>query len=307
MGIYRRARRIAGKAKRAVTRGGRFVRDVPQLSRIKAEREQFKQEKENYYTDRQILYDQAHNMRVFLANKYIQGKGIEIGATYLPLPVPHEATVQYVDIISEQELYKLYPDIRKHKLAHVDIIDDGEKLGKVKNNSQDFVIANHFFEHTISPISTLLNFYRVLKQEGVMFMSVPDKRYTFDRLRDVTPLERLVDFHAHPNKAEAAKPSLFLEVTQKIESWPTKKQQEARAKELMDQNYSIHYNVWAQHDLLELILHSVRQHKLKLDVECFMKNGHEVIVVLRKEPTLPKENAEIERHKKAHAKKAKKK
>ncbi len=254
------------------------------IEQLQAEKEQLRNEKNRYYTERQILYDEAHNMRIFLANKYITGKGIEIGATYLPLPVPHEAKVRYVDIVSEQELYELYPDIRKHRLAHIDIIDDGEKLSTVKDSSQNFVIANHFLEHTVDPIGTLLTFYRVLKREGIMYLCVPDKRYTFDFDRPLTPLKRLIDFHEHPKHAETAKYNLFLEVAEKIEKWPTKKEQTDRAEKLMDQNFSIHYNVWTQRDLLELLLYTTRTYKLKLDIEAFAKNEHEMIVILRKEP-----------------------
>jgi predicted SAM-dependent methyltransferase len=265
--------------------------------------EQLREEKDRYYTERQILYDEARNMRIFLANKYISGQGIEIGATYLPLPVPHEAKVRYMDIVSEQELYKLYPDIRKHKLAHIDLIDDGEKLSTIQNSSQNFVIANHFLEHTTDPISTILTFYRVLKRAGIMYMCVPDKRYTFDFDREVTPLERLVDFREHPQHAEAARPDLFLEIAKKIEKWPTKKEQAARAKELMDQNFSIHYNVWTQHDLLELLHHIIKVHKLKLDIEAFTKNQHEIIMILRKQPAELKRNPNKGAGEIAHAKK----
>ena len=59
-----------------------------------------------------------------------------------------------------------------------DIIDDGEVLSKVADNTYDFVIANHFLEHAEDPFSTLKNFARILRPGGMIFMAIPDKRWT---------------------------------------------------------------------------------------------------------------------------------
>jgi predicted SAM-dependent methyltransferase len=50
---------------------------------------------------------------------------------------------------------KLYPELKSRKFIEPDIIDDGEKLSRIEDASQDFIIANHFLEHCEDPIGTV--------------------------------------------------------------------------------------------------------------------------------------------------------
>ena len=79
-----------------------------------------------------------------IADIYIKGAGIEIGALHSPLPVPKQAKVKYVDRMSVADLRKHYPEKKTSNLVAVDIVDNGETLAMLANDSQDFVIANHF-------------------------------------------------------------------------------------------------------------------------------------------------------------------
>ncbi len=63
------------------------------------------------------------------------------------------------------------------------MIDDGEHLASIGDESVDFVVANHFIEHCRDPIGALTTLLRVVRPGGVVFMAVPDKRQTFDRAR----------------------------------------------------------------------------------------------------------------------------
>src|SRR5262245_50309382 len=90
--------------------------------------------------------------RETIANLYLSGEGIEIGALHNPLPLPPSARVRYVDRMDLAELRKQYPELGSKKLVPVDIVDEGERLGRVPDASQQFVIANHFLEHCQDPI-----------------------------------------------------------------------------------------------------------------------------------------------------------
>ncbi len=118
--------------------------------------------------------------REAVASHYLKGTGIEIGALHNPLKVSSSAKIKYVDRMPVAELRKQYPELASKDLVEADIIDNGEKLATVANASQDFVIANHFIEHCENPIDALKNLARVLKKDGIIYMCVPDKRYTFD-------------------------------------------------------------------------------------------------------------------------------
>src|SRR5262245_20671777 len=79
-----------------------------------------------------------------LAPYYLRGRGLEIGALHNPLRVSSRAKVSYVDRLTVAGLREQYPDLRDKKLVRVDVVDDGEQLGSVATETQDFVIANHF-------------------------------------------------------------------------------------------------------------------------------------------------------------------
>lgn len=101
--------------------------------------------------------------RELLAKQYLKGHGIEIGALHNPLAVGRKARVKYVDRYDNEGLKKHYPEQQYRDFVNVDIVDDGEFLSKVSDNSQDFVIANHFLEHCQNPLLTLKQMHRVLK------------------------------------------------------------------------------------------------------------------------------------------------
>ncbi|MEK9135647.1 MAG: methyltransferase domain-containing protein, partial [Bacteroidota bacterium] len=127
--------------------------------------------------------------------KYLQGTGIEIGALHKPLALRGRKVrkVIYVDRLSTEEQRSHYPELDNLPLVVPDIIDDGTMLEKVENGSVDFIIANHLLEHLDNHLLALENWCKKLKPGGVVYMAIPDKRYTFDKERPVTPLSHLVE------------------------------------------------------------------------------------------------------------------
>ena len=70
---------------------------------------------------------------------------------------------------------------------------DVDRLSLLADESQDFVIASHVIEHLANPLAMLVDIHRVLRTDGLLILLVPDRHRTFDRERDPTPLEHLVD------------------------------------------------------------------------------------------------------------------
>jgi SAM-dependent methyltransferase len=213
-----------------------------------------------------------------LARAYLRGQGIEIGALHNPLKVPRGTRVSYVDRMTVPELRRQYPELASLDLVDVDVVDDGEKLATIADGSQDFVIANHFLEHCPDPIGALKNFLRVLRPAGVLYLAVPDKRYTFDRDRPVTPPEHL--WRDHEVGPGWSRQQHFEEWVRLVGRITDPDQVEGSVRHLMALDYSIHYHVWTQAEMLALLgsLGPV----LAFDVELFVKNGHEMIFILRK-------------------------
>ncbi|MBD2124459.1 methyltransferase domain-containing protein [Trichocoleus sp. FACHB-262] len=218
--------------------------------------------------------------RELIANNYLTGTGIEIGALNHPLYVPSNAQVKYVDRMSVPDLRTHYPELNAVNLVEVDIIDNGESLTTIAEASQDFVIANHFIEHCQNTIASLCSMLRVLKIGGVLYLAIPDKRYTFDCDRAVTPVEHILrDYEEGP---EWSRRHHFEEWTRIVNKIQDDHEAEVQTSHLMAIDYSIHYHVWTQTEFLDLLLTMKKTLNLAFELELFCKNGDEMIVILRK-------------------------
>jgi predicted SAM-dependent methyltransferase len=214
--------------------------------------------------------------------KYLKGNGLEVGALTNPFLVPNGVHVKYVDRMTIADLKKQYPELEKVDLIEPDILDDGETLSSVQNSSQDFIIASHMIEHCQNPIGTIQNFLRVVKKDGIVFMAVPDKRYTFDIDRPLTSIDHLLD--DYQKSPELSKYSHFKEWVDLVISTKEKvEDSEQMTRQLMDIDYSIHYHVWNPSTFKEMLLHLQSQLYFSFDIDLFIENNKgEFLVVLRK-------------------------
>jgi predicted SAM-dependent methyltransferase len=227
-----------------------------------------------------------------LAYRYLAGEGLEIGALNWPLNVPTWAKTRNVDRMTPAQLREHYPEMAEVELAEVDILDDGERLESVADSSQDFIVANHFLEHTADPIGTIGNHLAKLKPGGVLFYAVPDKRYTFDFRRGVTPLEHLV--HDHEQGPEGSRREHYDEWGQLVVGtardredprWPERGEELARQLEAED--FSIHHHTWTADTFLELLLHCRRRFDEGFEIEATARREMECVVILRKAGAYP--------------------
>jgi hypothetical protein len=107
-------------------------------------------------------------------------------------------------------------------------------------------------------------------------IAIPDKRYTFDSDRPVTTFDHILkDYVQGPGWS---KRQHFEEWTRAVD----KDQRDLEIERLMDIDYSIHYHVWTQAEVLELLATLKKRLCFQFDVEMFFKTGNEAIVVLRK-------------------------
>jgi SAM-dependent methyltransferase len=137
-------------------------------------------------------------LREDVALSFLQGEGIEIGALDFPLRLPRRASVQYVDYLDEVGLRETHNGTLQagRPLVVPDVVDDGSRLSAFADDSVDFVIANHMLEHVEDPIATLEHQLRVLRPGGVLYLTVPDARESFDAPRPRTTTEHLLRDHS---------------------------------------------------------------------------------------------------------------
>lgn len=214
-----------------------------------------------------------------LAAQHLHGSGLEIGALHIPLRVPRSLSVRYVDRFELPQLREHYPELDRYDLVRPDIIDDGQKLSTVVDESVDFVIANHMIEHCEDPIGTLKNFVRVLRPGGVIYMAVPDCRLTFDRDRPLTPFQHLA--RDHTEGTEWSRRDHYEEWARLVDGVRAG-EVSTRARDLQDHSYSIHFHVWTPVSFLEFLVATRREFEIPLEVDALERNDHEFVVIMRR-------------------------
>jgi len=114
-----------------------------------------------------------------IVKKYLKEPGVEIGAFKTPIPNIKPIYVDRFDIYAnEKTLADCYGDC-------CDL--------PFKNTSLLYVATSHVIEHTANPLAALFEWYRVLRHDGIIYMTIPDRRKTFDRARPLTPVKHLID------------------------------------------------------------------------------------------------------------------
>lgn len=181
-------------------------------------------------------------------------------------------------------LRREYPELEGVALTRVDVIDDGERLDSIEPCSLDFIVANHFIEHTEDPIGTIANHLARLRPGGILFMAVPDKRHTFDEGRDLTPVDHLV--RDHREGPEASRDEHFLEFARFFKGMQGL-EGEREARRVRDGGYSIHFHVWTRESFGVFLEHLRTELRLPFALEALERNRHEFIAVVRKLPDFP--------------------
>ncbi|MGA2470504.1 MAG: methyltransferase domain-containing protein [Solirubrobacteraceae bacterium] len=214
-----------------------------------------------------------------LSRRYLHGQGLEIGALHRPLPVAKDVTVRYVDRMHAASLRAHYPELQDEPLVDVDIIDNGETLSSQPDASADFIIANHFIEHTEDPIGAIANHLRALRPGGILYLAVPDRRHTFDSGREPTSLVHVVRDHREgPTWSRATHQREWAIHVEKV---PETEAAE-RVRWLEEHDYSIHFHVWDPDSFRKLLEFARDEEKLPFVIQELTPNDHEFIVILRR-------------------------
>ncbi|WP_335632903.1 class I SAM-dependent methyltransferase [Aurantimonas endophytica] len=118
---------------------------------------------------------------------------LEFGAFASPTFDPGEGEISYADRLSTAELKQSVSDPEKRDaIVNVDFVITADFESGI-DRTFDLVIANHVIEHVPDVIGWLNKIARILNPGGYLFLSVPDKNFTFDIMRDPTLLRELID------------------------------------------------------------------------------------------------------------------
>lgn len=140
-----------------------------------------------------------------------------------------------------------------------------------------FLVANHMLEHTRNPLATIENHLRVLKEGGVLFYALPDKRSTFDHERPLTTVEHLVrDYREGSSEYEH------------YEDWARhvvgaeEDQIQATANKLAAEKNSIHFHTFTPENFAGAIARSREELSLPLTLTHLQSSKKEFVCVIRK-------------------------
>lgn len=221
-------------------------------------------------------------LRYRLAKTHLHGEGIEIGALHNPLPVGRNAKVRYVDRLSASDLRKQYPELATRALVVPDIVDDGERLTGIADASLDFIIANHFIKHCENPVGTLITFFAKLKPDGVVYLAVPDKRYSFDSMRSSTDIAHIE--RDHLDGGESSRSEHFRDFARHslLKSTGSDRKVDELAAEMQANRYSIHFHVWTHEEFSAFLSWLQSKYLPQLEILEARMNRHEGIFVVRK-------------------------
>lgn len=127
--------------------------------------------------------------RTSIIRKYFNLEGariLEIGALNSPTFTREEFRVEYADYASKTELAKenkANPRYAIDGLVDVDHVISGQKYHEVIEGKFDIVVANHVVEHVPDVLGWLHDLGQLLLPNGIVFLSVPDRRFMFDIAR----------------------------------------------------------------------------------------------------------------------------
>lgn len=194
--------------------------------------------------------------------RHFHGRGMEIGALWRRFPVPRRARVWYADRLSGDALARHYPEL-KDRILPPDLLADAAQL-PVAPASLDFLIASHVLEHLPFPLAALRAWHEALAPCGVLLLKVPDKRYTFDARRARTPLAHLVEEYNDPAHFEAR--AHYADWVEHVGGRSRESPEfEREIGDLMRRSYSIHFHVWTDEDVREMV--EFTRNSWKLDWE----------------------------------------
>ncbi|MDX2186558.1 MAG: class I SAM-dependent methyltransferase [Opitutaceae bacterium] len=113
--------------------------------------------------------------------RYLAGMstGVEIGAFLTPIPGISPIHV---------EKFESYANVK----CKADLFGEATDL-PFNDGTLDYVASSHVLEHVANPVAALREWTRVLRHQGIIYLVVPDSRYTWDIGRKVTAVEHMLE------------------------------------------------------------------------------------------------------------------
>lgn len=136
-------------------------------------------------------------------------------------------------------------------------VQDSTNLSKIKNLYYDFVLSSHVIEHIANPIKALLEWVRVIKDEGILVIILPHKDGTFDHKRPVTDLSHIInDYNKEISESDLTHLNEILELHDLDKDSGAGNFEHFRERSLNNfHNRCLHHHVFDTYSAMNLIDH----------------------------------------------------
>lgn len=216
----------------------------------------------------------------------LEGSGIEFGAANNPLPVPLHVSCEYADIVTDtNSIYTNYfgKDSEFVPIRYKTSLDSMEGI---LDSSLDFIIAGHVIEHLPNPLLVLEKSWQKLKNKGKLVLIIPHRDYTFDKNRELTRLQHLIEDYDKPSKERDI--LHYLEFFSKAINFikPIEEIYEV-VKDVYENNaYDLHYHTWTE-DSFKKMIEYFTNNKFPFEMiwshDCLVHaEGNEFYIILEK-------------------------
>lgn len=225
---------------------------------------------------------------------FFAGKGLDIGPFDKPFIADPKAMgliVETVDRWSPEDLRRLFPEIKDSAVAPPTYLFDVSSKGLAfsPNQHYNFVICSHVIEHVANPFWLIYECYRVLKDNGVLYLSVPDCRHSDDQGRALTSYDYLLNLYENGITEISDERVLdYLRGPRIYTGWVKKAfEDHAITKETLDNERlrSFHVHVWDSQLFIDQFARFSEYAGLSLklvDLFVWENNLYEGVIIVRK-------------------------
>ena len=140
----------------------------------------------NKIPDGSPIGESTYDIRYRMAESFLSGRGIEIGAGVNPQRLPKGATCEYFDKRNDGELLEYFGENSKIKTYPL------TQFSYHFPDLADFLIAHNVLEHCSNPINTLIEWHNFIKHSGTVVLSVPYHECCPDKGRNVSPFDHIL-------------------------------------------------------------------------------------------------------------------
>ena len=122
-------------------------------------------------------------------------KGLELGPLTNPVVRKTDGVVFYIDHLDAESLKKANrnPQIINDDMVNIDIIWGERPLKELVPHPMDYAVASHVMEHVPDFIGSLMDLHGALKEDGLICLAIPDRRFTHDLRRPESTVGEMVE------------------------------------------------------------------------------------------------------------------